>query len=386
MPLTPFAIVGAGWRSEFFLRIARALPERFACCGMVVRNEAKGQAVERAWDLPTFRTLDALLQKTAPRFVIVSVSWDSNPEVVKDLARRGVPSLCETPPAPDVPRLIELCEALDKLHAKAQYLEQVALRPHHQAQLAIARSGKLGRVTQAQVSVAHGYHGISVMRKFLGVCYEPCTIAGRTFTSPVIQGPGRDGPPKQETIKDSQQKLAFFDYGDRLGFFDFTGDQYFHSIRNERVLVRGERGEIVNRTVHYLKDHLTTVTQDLVRHETGRFGELSAPHLRGIQWGDDWVYRNPFAPAVLMDDEIAIAEMMAGMDAYIDEGQEFYGIPEGCQDHYLALTMDQAIKTGQPVQATRQPWARATPLSLEGRGGGGEGAEAPSAPPRGKGL
>ena len=40
---------------------------------------------------------------------------------------------------------------------------------HHQAQFAVAQSGRLGLITQAQVSAAHGYHGISVIRRFLGV-------------------------------------------------------------------------------------------------------------------------------------------------------------------------------------------------------------------------
>src|SRR5436190_18611347 len=41
-----FAIVGAGWRAEFFFRIAAALPERFHIAGLVVRDPEKGRRVE----------------------------------------------------------------------------------------------------------------------------------------------------------------------------------------------------------------------------------------------------------------------------------------------------------------------------------------------------
>jgi hypothetical protein len=56
-----FAIVGAGWRAEFFLRIARTLPDRFRIAGMAVRNGEKGKAVEAAWGVSTFRDIDGLL-------------------------------------------------------------------------------------------------------------------------------------------------------------------------------------------------------------------------------------------------------------------------------------------------------------------------------------
>jgi hypothetical protein len=33
-----FGLVGSGWRSRFFLRLARQLPERFAVTGVVTRT------------------------------------------------------------------------------------------------------------------------------------------------------------------------------------------------------------------------------------------------------------------------------------------------------------------------------------------------------------
>ncbi len=33
-----FGLIGAGWRAEFFLRIAQALPDRFQITGVVTRN------------------------------------------------------------------------------------------------------------------------------------------------------------------------------------------------------------------------------------------------------------------------------------------------------------------------------------------------------------
>lgn len=44
-----FGIIGTGWRTEFFLRIAKALPERFEISSIMVRDESKGKALEQKW-------------------------------------------------------------------------------------------------------------------------------------------------------------------------------------------------------------------------------------------------------------------------------------------------------------------------------------------------
>ena len=47
-----FGIIGGGWRSLFFLRIAAELPERFRVGGMLVRDPDKGRALEQKWGVP----------------------------------------------------------------------------------------------------------------------------------------------------------------------------------------------------------------------------------------------------------------------------------------------------------------------------------------------
>jgi predicted dehydrogenase len=275
--------------------------------------------------------------------------------MVRALADQGVPALAETPPAPDLEGLVALHELTER-GAKVQVAEQYQFQPLHAARLALARSGVLGTVTQAQVSAAHGYHGTSLIRGLLDVRFEPCMIRARQFVSPLVAGPGRNGPPAEHKVVESRQVIAQLDFGDRLGVYDFTGDQYFSWVRSPRVLVRGERGEINNHRVSYLQDYLTPVYFDLKRVDAGQAGNLEGYYHAGILAGGEWVYRNPYAPGRLTDDEIAVATCLDKMAAYAAGGPGFYGLPEASQDHYLGLLIDRAVQTGEAVATEAQPW------------------------------
>jgi hypothetical protein len=289
-------------------------------------------------------------------FAVTSVSGDANVLVIRELAELGIPVLSETPPAPDIEGLIELNE-LAKKGAGIQVAEQYHLQPGHAARIYAVTKGLLGTVSQVQISAAHGYHGISLIRRLLGITYEPCTIAGQAFKSPLMAGPDRRGPPGREEIRDSAQQFFRFDFGDKLGVYDFTGDQYFSWIRNERVLVRGERGEIINKEMTYLKDYLTPVQLHFMRHAAGQDGNLEGNYLKGIQLGDSWVYKNPYIPASLTDDEIAVASCLTGMSKYVAGGQAFYSLAEASQDQYLSLICARALIEGKSIRTDVMPWA-----------------------------
>jgi predicted dehydrogenase len=331
------------------------MPERFAVGSMLVRDAAKGRAIEEAWGVSTVRDLDAFLASPHGSFVVVSVPWPVTPVMVRALADRGVPALAETPPAPDLEGLHALHDLTER-GARVQVAEQYNFQPLHAARLALARSGVLGRISQAQVSAAHGYHGVSLIRALLDVLYEPCTIQARAFVSPLVAGPNRDGPPAEHKVGESRQVIAHLDYGDRLGVFDFTGDQYFSWVRSPRVLVRGERGEINNQRVSYLEDFRTPVYLDLQRVDAGQAGNLEGYYHKGILAGSEWVYRNPFAPARLTDDEIAIATSLHKMADYAAGGPSFYSLAEASHDHYISTLIERAARSGETVATEAQPW------------------------------
>jgi predicted dehydrogenase len=354
-----FAIIGGGWRTRFFLKIAHEMPERFRVTGMMVRDAAKARAIQDEWHVPTQQTLDDFFaQNKAAQFAITSVPWAVNPDMMTACISRGLPVLSETPPAPTIDALVALWQALGP-NAKVQIAEQYPFQPLHAARLNVIASGKLGNIWQANVSIAHGYHGIVLMRRFLGMGYERATISARRFTSKLVQGPGRAGPPAEEKLVDDTQLLAHFAFeSGKLGVFEFTGAQYFSHVRGNRLLVRGERGEIEGETVRHLQDVRTPIWQKLQRHDTGYSGNLEGWHHRGYLLGEQWVYQNPFAPARLSDDEIAVATCLQKMSDYVSDGPSFYSLAEASQDHYLNLLMDRAATTGEVIQSQNQAWAQ----------------------------
>jgi predicted dehydrogenase len=321
----------------------------------MVRDAAKGALLEQKWGVATYRTLDALLAHAHPLFVVVSVSKPAAPSVLHELADRGVPVLTETPPAPDVNGLHDLYRRTLN-GARIQVAEQYAFQPVHAARLSVAHSGKLGRVSQAQVSVTQDYHGMSLIRTLLGLQFENAVITARRFVSPIVAGPSRQGPPQTENILAATQTIAYLDFGDKLGVYDYTSDQHRSWIRSPRVLVRGDRGEINNTRIKYLQDFSTPITLDLLRQDAGEEGNLEGYYHTGILAGDEWVYRNPFIPARLNDDELAVATCLANMTDYVQGGPSFYSLAEAAQDHYLGLMVAEAVASGESISTTSQPW------------------------------
>lgn len=351
---TTFGVVGGGWRTEYFLRIARDCPEQFSLAGVVVRDAEKRRKLAAKWGCAAFASVDELLAKR-PDFVVTAVPWAANLPLIEQLVAAKVAVLSETPIAPTLPEMVRVAELVAK-GARIQVAEQYLFQPHHAARLNLAASGLIGDVREATVSIAHGYHGLSLVRHYLKAGFALPRITAQRFTAPIVDGPGRAGPPSAEKIKDAERIVAWLDFSDRLGIYDFSGEQYFSWIRSPQLLLRGARGEVNGMTVRHLENFRTPREFTLRRRDLGQAENLEGYSLQRIEGGGRAWYENAFAGQRWSDDEIAVATSLAKMGDYVRTGAEFYSAAEACQDRYLDLLLEQAVTSGVTVTGEPQPW------------------------------
>ncbi|NLF04558.1 MAG: Gfo/Idh/MocA family oxidoreductase [Actinomycetales bacterium] len=356
MPTT-FAIVGSGWRSQFFLRLAQAAPAHLRVTAVATRSAERGEQVSAEWHVPTVRTV-AELVATKPDFVIAAVPWGAMPGTVRELVEASVPVLAETPPAPDADGLRSLWGDVGA-SGLVQVAEQYLLMPGHAARLAVARSGAIGTPTNVQVCSTHMYHATSLIRGFLGAGFDPVTVTARDLVAPLVDPLTPDGWTGDETPKDATQTLAILDFGaGRSGVYDFTSNQWWNPLLSRRIVVRGSAGEIVDDAVTRLVDPVTPITSHLEYRRAGMDLNLEGVDLRTIAFEGEVVYRNPFVRSGLSEDDIAVAELLVQTGAWArDEGPQPYPLAEACQDHLIALAIGQSARERREVVVEREAWA-----------------------------
>jgi predicted dehydrogenase len=351
-----FGVVGSGWRAEFFLRAAKLAPDRFRLCGVVTTNKERAGRIAGEYGTSCYASAGELLAASQPEFMVVSVTKSAAMGVSLGLLEQGVAVLAETPPANTVDDLAGFFRRMPA-GARLQVAEQYFLRPDHAARLNYLQTGKLGRVHQARVSLTNSYHGISLIRKYLGLGFENAEISARSLVSPVWAGFSRTGEPEKEQLLEKEQLIAVLDFGGKAGIFDFESDQHRSWVRSQQILVKGERGELNNHDIRYLLDYKTPVQSEFRRVNLGEVENMEGAGLKGILADGQWFYRNPFPDSRMTDDETAVAECLARMSVYVNTGKSFYSFAEAAQDFYLSELMAQSAETGGRVRSQTQVWA-----------------------------
>ena len=261
-------IVGSGYRARTMLRVMAALPLWFEVVGVAARNAGdRKQLADMGFS--AYTTVEHLVKHGRPDFVVSTLHADAAQPIIAELAALGMPALVETPAAGTVDQLTALWR-LSQNGACIQVAEQYHLEPLVAAQIAVANSEMLGDVTDAYVSVAHDYHGLSVMRRALGVTFEEPLVTARRDARRVFPSPTRYRDPDGIGLVDTVRTQAWFDYdgasgvsdGPKLGIYDFDDAQYRSWVRIPSLVLRGPLGELRDDMVRMVSIDETRLSND----------------------------------------------------------------------------------------------------------------------------
>jgi predicted dehydrogenase len=369
------AIIGTGKRSfGLYGRVLQQLPgvELVSVWG---RSTDSARRLGESLSVPWYTDLDQLLRETAPQIGVVSVQYWANGEVGLMAVEHGLHVLLETPIAHKLSEADAIIAAAQQRNLKIEIAEQFHRRPLEQIKLKLIASGVFGRVHSSFSDFAgHGYHGISVMRSYLGFDSKPVRVTGAVREYPLDAYYSRlaqNFEPRNET---QEHGVIEFDDG-RLGIFHWTSVGYDSPLRwwrSSRFLAEKGMGITVGVGLE-VQERLTllapggeaprfiTLERRWERVDGGALEAMVAhtgdPEQPIIRWENPFLLPEKGHTPQWHDDEIGVACCVLSLvNAVRDNHEPTYGALQGRLDQELILAIRQSsAQGGQPVTLPLDP-------------------------------
>ena len=369
------AVIGTGKRSfSFYGPVIKQL-QGVQLVSVWGRSRDSAQRLGESLDVPSYTDLDQLIRETSPQIGVVSVNYGANGQVGLMAVEHGLHVLLETPIAHKLSEADAIIEAARQRNLKIEIAEQFYRRPLEQIKLALIASGLFGRVhTSFNDFAGHGYHGISVMRSYLGFDARPVQVVGAVRDYPLEAYYSRlagNYVPRNET---QEHGIIEFDDG-RLGIFHWTSVAYDSPIRwwrSSRFLAEKGMGITVGVGLDVEEKlallapggeapRFITLERRWERNDGGALEAIIAhtgdPDLPIIRWDNPFLLPEKGHSPQWHDDEIGVAGCtMSIVNAVRDNTEPSYGALQGRLDQELILAIRQSsAQGGQPVRLPLDP-------------------------------
>ena len=353
-----FIIIGAGWRALYYVRIAKAMPDIFCLDAVYCRTQEKADKIAREYQIHT-TTSNEECAAYKPDFAVIAVNKAEICNVAVEWMDRGITVLSETPAALDI-------EALKKLYGyykagkKQVVAEQYREYPSNKAALRLIGSGIIGDVNCMNISLAHEYHGVSLMRAYLGIRPdENFTVSGKMYEFPTTETLTRYEQFTDGRVANKKRCVAAFEYDcGKTAWYDFDSEQYRSPIRKNTVKVQGIRGEMIDDRIYYLdKNNKGQADQIITGFHITRTDNPN-PNLSEIYEVEKIscvgkvLYEPQWGLRGLSEDETAVATLMIKTALYNrDEAPAPYSVEDAIADAYAAILLKEAVKTGKCIRS-----------------------------------
>lgn len=369
------AIIGTAARSAYLYGpLIKSLPqvELVAVWG---RSQGSADRLGQRLGVPAYTDLERLQRETAPQIGVVCVAYGANGEVGLMAVQHGLHVLVETPIAHQLDEADAMIAVAQQHGVQIEVAEQFHRRPLEQLKLKLIASGLFGRVYSSFNDFAgHGYHGVSVMRSYLGFDARPIRVSGAVRDYPLGTAWSRLADMMKASTETQEHGIVDFDDG-RLGIFHWTSIGYDSPLRwwrSSRFLAEKGMGITVGVGLE-VQERLSllapgseapqfiTVERRWERVDGGALialvahtGDAEQPIIR---------WDNPFVDPVQgrtpqwHDDEIGVAScLMSLVDAVRTGEAPSYGPLQGRLDQEIVLALRQSSANGgQPVSLPLEP-------------------------------
>ena len=373
------AIIGTAKRSDYLYGpLIKALPDEVELVSVWGRHTDSVERLGKSLGVPAYTDIDKLVRETAPEIGIVSVSYHANGEIGLMAVQAGLHVLLETPIAHKLSEADAIIAAAQARGLKIEIAEQFHRRPLEQIKLKLIASGLFGRVHTAFNDFAgHGYHGVSVLRSYLGFDAKPAQVTGTVREYDLAPHWSRLSGTRGPRSETQEHGIIEFE-GGQVGIFHWTDVGYDSAVRwwrSSRFLAEKGMGITVGVGLDVEErlslispggeaPHFITIERRWERIDGGALVAMVAhtgdPDLPSIQWD------NPFRPAVQghgaqwHDDEIGVAGCLLSLVEAVRNGTKpTYGAYQGRLDQELILALRMSsMAEGQPVTLPLDPGAQ----------------------------
>ena len=373
------AIIGTAKRSDYLYGpLIQALPEDVELVSVWGRHTNSVERLSMSLGVPAYTDVNKLVRETAPEIGIVSVNYHANGEVALMAVQAGLHVLLETPIAHRLSEADAIIAAAHERGLKIEIAEQFHRRPLEQIKLKLIASGLFGRVhTSFNDFAGHGYHGISVLRSYLGFDAKPLQVIGAVRKYDLAAHWARLSGTRGTRTETQEHGIIEFE-GGPVGIFHWTDVGYDSAVRwwrSSRFLAEKGMGITVGVGLDVEErlslispggeaPHFITLERRWERIDGGALVAMVAqtgdPDLPIVQWD------NPVRPAVQghgaqwHDDEIGVAGCLLSLVEAVRNGTEpTYGPYQGRLDQELILALRMSAQAeGQPIKLPLDPNAQ----------------------------
>jgi predicted dehydrogenase len=327
------------------------------------------------YGVPAYTDIEKLVRETAPSIGVVSVAYAANGEVGRMAVEAGLNVLLETPIAHRLEEADAIIAAARQRGLKIEVAEQFHRRPLEQIKLKLIAAGIFGKVYSSFNDFGgHGYHGVSVMRSYLGFDARPLRVSGSVHAYPLAAHWARNSGLRGERNETQEHGLVEFE-GGQVGVFHWTSAGYDSALRwwrSSRFLAEKGMGICVGSNVSS-EEKLSVLTPDGEapqwitlerRHERCDGGALVSmvahtgdPALPTVTWENPVYSGQMGAGPQWHDDEIGVAGCLLSLTQAVRSGGEpSYGALQGRLDQELILAIRQSAKEGgKPIDLPLNP-------------------------------